>query len=49
VWLLLSALGAPTQASLLVVSITAVAGWNVLTLARHPERVRIAYKPPASA
>jgi 4-hydroxybenzoate polyprenyltransferase len=48
-WLLLAGQDAPGQATLLVVSITAVAAWNVLTLARHPERARIAYKPPASA
>jgi 4-hydroxybenzoate polyprenyltransferase len=48
-WLLLAGQGAPGQATLLAVSITGVAAWNVLTLARHPERVRIAYKPPASA
>lgn len=48
-WLLLSAQGATVQASLLVVSLTAVAAWNILALAMHPERARIAYKPPASA
>jgi 4-hydroxybenzoate polyprenyltransferase len=48
-WLLLSRQGAPGQASLVVVSFTAVAAWSFLTLATHPERARIAYKTPASA
>jgi 4-hydroxybenzoate polyprenyltransferase len=47
-WLLLSGVGAPAgQAALLVWTITAVAAWSFLALARHPERARIAYKAPA--
>jgi 4-hydroxybenzoate polyprenyltransferase len=48
-WLLLSSRGAPEQASLLIVVITAAAAWSFLALALHPERARIAYKRPASA
>jgi 4-hydroxybenzoate polyprenyltransferase len=48
-WLLLARQGAPGEASLLVLLLTAVAAWNILALATHPERARIAYKPPASA
>ncbi len=44
-WLLLSAQGAPAaQASLLVVTLTAVAAIGFLDLALRPERARIAYK-----
>jgi 4-hydroxybenzoate polyprenyltransferase len=45
-WLLLSAQGAdPTQASLLVAVLTATAACGFVSLAAHPERARIAYKP----
>ena len=44
-WLLLSAQGAPAaQASLVVVTLTAVAAIGFLDLALRPERARIAYK-----
>ena len=48
-WMLLSSQGAPGQASLLVVVLTACAAWSFLTLAIHPEQATIAYKAPASA
>jgi 1,4-dihydroxy-2-naphthoate octaprenyltransferase len=44
-WLLLSAQGAPpAQASLLVATLTSVAGVGFLDLALRPERARVAYK-----
>jgi 4-hydroxybenzoate polyprenyltransferase len=44
-WLLLSAQGAPAkQASLVVITLTAVAAVGFLDLALRPERARIAYK-----
>jgi 4-hydroxybenzoate polyprenyltransferase len=43
-WLLLSAQDAPAQASLVVVTLTAVAAIGFLDLALRPERARIAYK-----
>jgi 4-hydroxybenzoate polyprenyltransferase len=45
-WLLLSAEGAdPVQASLLVGILTVLGAISFLTLALHPDRARVAYKP----